>query len=741
MSRQVQSRTSANFILYVLGLFLIWEWLRPIGELTNTGNVKVFILFLVLSFLLAFFRIAAVFSGLVKVIYIVYILHYLYDDTPFLAFNWIGMFLSEILQNLAIMFDTNWPEMSDMFKSLLFFILLWLMAYLIDYWLIRKRRIFTFFLLTMIYITVLDTFTPYNAEDAIVRTVIIGFTVMGMLTYFRLRDKERLENDNRFLLKWMVPLLVFVAISAAIGYISPKAKPIWPDPVPFIQSMSNKSVNEGAGGGGVKRVGYSADDSRLGGSIQGDDTVVFEAEVESPHYWKVETKDTYTGKGWIQSDRAMALNESESSFFYEGEEIPFLSYEEGDNVKLTKYRSRVKFVQSFSYLLYPLGVQDVIGNELSFMIESGNERIVLQDTIDSYTVRYNKPQYSLTALTNADMEKFARGNEEMFRRYVQLPDTLPQRVIDLANEITKNEDNAFNKARAIERYFSQNGFVYSQSGVTIPGDEADYVDQFLFETKLGYCDNYSTSMVALLRSIGIPARWVKGFTEGEVKRSNGSTSIYEITNNNAHSWVEAYFPEVGWVSFEPTQGFSNENSYINDVRNESHDKEKTEEEKKKDAANPTTPKPTPEEQNAASQKNSWSFTEWWNKVKLYSQNYWEEYLGSLIGIIFIGWLILAFRHKWMPYYFIWKFRTKNKEEDFPKAYLILLKSLEIAGMGKEDNLTLREYAKQIDHLYESNEMVILTTKYEEYLYKGSLKTSRWIELKELWENLIKRTTS
>ena len=75
------------------------------------------------------------------------------------------------------------------------------------------------------------------------------------------------------------------------------------------------------------------------------------------------------------------------------------------------------------------------------------------------------------------------------------------------------------------------------------------MDQFLFETKIGYCDNFSTSMVVMLRSLGIPARWVKGFAPGEIVQREDSIPVYEVTNNNAHSWVEAYFPNVGWMHF------------------------------------------------------------------------------------------------------------------------------------------------------------------------------------------------
>src|SRR5699024_10759867 len=122
------------------------------------------------------------------------------------------------------------------------------------------------------------------------------------------------------------------------------------------------------------------------------------------------------------------------------------------------------------------------------------------------------------------------------------------------------------KTKAIEQYFNSNGFVYQISDVLIPDEDEDYVDQCLYETKAGYCDNYSTSMVVMLRTLDILARWVKGFTGGEkideTEDANGNKrDVYEITNANAHSWVEVYFPEAGWVPFEPTQGFSNETDF------------------------------------------------------------------------------------------------------------------------------------------------------------------------------------
>lgn len=734
--------TIANFLLYILGFFLIWEWLRPLEELTNTDNVIVFNLFLALSLLLAFLRVPSLLSGTIKTIYIIFILQYLYYEGSFLTFQWIQPFVTEFIDNLALVFNTSWPEMTNMFKSCLCFILLWLMAYLIDYWLIKRRKIFTFFLLTIIFITVLDTFTIYSANNAIIRTVIIGFTAMGMLTFFRINEKENVRNTRGSILRWMIPLFLCVIVSAGIGYLTPKADPIWPDPVPFIQTMGNKGgEDEGEGqGNGVHRVGYSVDDSRLGGDFIGDSSLVFVSEVEEPHYWKVETKDTYTGKGWVQSEESLKLSRDNFEVLDHGGDIPFVSFVEGESVKRTESESTVQFANAFSYLLYPLGVKEVSATNSYMEIESGNERGVFNGYVESYSVKYDVPEYSLNALTTADMEAFVRDNPDMANRYLQLPDSLPQRVQDLAADITKNDENVFAKVRAIETYFSANGFVYSQSNVAIPEGDEDYVDQFLFETKLGYCDNYSTSMVTLLRSIGIPSRWVKGFTEGEFVETDGEIRRYEVTNNNAHSWVEVYFPEVGWVSFEPTQGFSNANTYLNDVETDRNTESTETQTPEGQEQQPETPENKPEDPEQTMEPTS-PATEGWRNYTTAAKENWQWIALVLVIIVVVGFTVYKFRYKWMPYYYIWKFKDIKDEGNFPKAYIVLLHLLEIAGLQKKEEITLREYAKQIDHIYSSKEMSQLTAKYEEYLYKGQIQKETWEELRELWENLIKKTTA
>ena len=98
-----------------------------------------------------------------------------------------------------------------------------------------------------------------------------------------------------------MPLLFVIVISGTFANFMPKQDPIWPDPVPYFKSIVLGTGRDGTGiGNGVKTSGYGTDDALLGGSFVQDETLVFEARVANKQYWKIETKNTYTSKGWEQ---------------------------------------------------------------------------------------------------------------------------------------------------------------------------------------------------------------------------------------------------------------------------------------------------------------------------------------------------------------------------------------------------------------------------------------------------------
>ncbi len=112
--------------------------------------------------------------------------------------------------------------------------------------------------------------------------------------------------------------------------------------------------------------------------------------------------------------------------------------------------------------------------------------------------------------------------------------------------------NNYEKAKAIEQYFAQNNFTYTLS----PGSfdkSGDFVDQFLFDNKKGYCTYYATAMAVLLRCAGIPSRYVEGYV---LPSKEQGSDVYKVTGKQSHAWVEAYFEGLGWLQFEPTIAYT-----------------------------------------------------------------------------------------------------------------------------------------------------------------------------------------
>jgi transglutaminase-like putative cysteine protease len=131
-------------------------------------------------------------------------------------------------------------------------------------------------------------------------------------------------------------------------------------------------------------------------------------------------------------------------------------------------------------------------------------------------------------------------------RYLQLPGTVPDRIKQLAETVTAGKTTVYDKAVAIEAYLRT--YQYAESISPAP-EGRDAVDYFLFDSKTGYCEYFSSSMVVMLRSLGIPAREVTGFSAGQLDETSG---LYTIREKNAHAWPQVYFPNYGWIDFEPT---------------------------------------------------------------------------------------------------------------------------------------------------------------------------------------------
>ena len=158
------------------------------------------------------------------------------------------------------------------------------------------------------------------------------------------------------------------------------------------------------------------------------------------------------------------------------------------------------------------------------------------------------PTYSWTSRVAVYSEQqLARATVSPDPTYTQLPDDLPDRIRDLAIDITSGLSGPYAKAKAIETYLSTQ-YPYrladSEDDLVPPG--RDPVDWFLFDHREGTCGVFSTAFAVMARSIGLPARVVSGWMIAE---TDGTQTVY---TDQGHQWAEVAFDGLGWVGFEPT---------------------------------------------------------------------------------------------------------------------------------------------------------------------------------------------
>ncbi len=167
------------------------------------------------------------------------------------------------------------------------------------------------------------------------------------------------------------------------------------------------------------------------------------------------------------------------------------------------------------------------------------QNALVHDNINSFIARW-------------DFYELFRERAKLIReRYTVLPEELPSRVRELAEEITSDYDTTYDKLKAIEAYLQK--YTYSLSPSS-PPEGQDFVDYFLFEGKSGYCTSYATAMAVLGRCIGVPMRYMEGFV-AKFEYQDKEDNMYPIKNSQAHSWAEAYMEGIGWIPFEATSPF------------------------------------------------------------------------------------------------------------------------------------------------------------------------------------------
>jgi len=525
-----------------------------------------------------------------------------------LLFNlrlWLRMLLQFIGVLVAHLFVVDWqpqPLRWDSIQAVLdsllavvmpfhpyvwFALSVWLIYVTLSKLLHTREQVFFTMVLSVIVLAIADSYTSIYLWDETAYVVVSGLILMVNRHFDEFRRKHPHTWTYITEYPWGITFTagVLIAFIGLMSVIAPNVRPLLVDPYTAWHQLQGRSVNFSVKedtqtaiaslsmNDGTSSSGYGRDDSQLGGGFNYNFDPVFQVTTPVRSYWRGESKSIYTGEGWLGSQEL-----PEISMYQVGDIIePEIKLE--DSVPVQQFTQRVTWIDEESptkiFGAYPIvtidslnGLADNTEDYFGKNMKNGAVQLLSSNTpIQSYTVTSAVPAASERELRDVP----AAVIEDSMREYVQLPNTLPDRVYDLVDTITADYETPYEQVKAIETYL-RNNYLYTNTPDESKGTSLDFVDRFLFEIGEGYCDFFSTAMAVMVRTMDIPARWVKGYTAGAMDErssemmeqyyaSSGQTApnvdlTYVVRNADAHSWVEVYFEGYGWIMFEPTAGFT-----------------------------------------------------------------------------------------------------------------------------------------------------------------------------------------
>ncbi|MBE7549705.1 MAG: DUF4129 domain-containing protein [Anaerolineales bacterium] len=281
------------------------------------------------------------------------------------------------------------------------------------------------------------------------------------------------------------------------------------------------------------------------------DEIVMYVRSPSRSYWRSHSYDFYTGESWGQSDPTLTPVARRRRVYFEISPplgSPQSSAQAGQaGQQIVQSFTLAKDQPNLVFAAYRPAEIFIVAENLS---RDSGDGLRLPETLKAgmtYSVVSYRPNFDPTLLRQAS----TRYPPNISQRYLQLPANISERVSNLAQTLTAPYTNNYDKVIALTEHLLTN-YPYNFFPPPHP-PRAEVVDTFLFEDRQGVCEQYVTALVVMARTLGIPARLATGYGSGDY---NPLTGYYEVRLNHAHSWAEVYFPESGWVPFDPTPGWT-----------------------------------------------------------------------------------------------------------------------------------------------------------------------------------------
>lgn len=485
------------------------------------------------------------------------------------------------------------------------------------------------------------------------------------------------------------------------------------DPIRRLSEIMNRLVEPIESEGPATADYYGGDSLNLGGAIRlGDQVIMFIKAPQEQHvYWRSRVFERYVNGRWTPSATLRVPDFS-----------PPLEINQPSGGDLGRQvLTQVITMNSPSRLIYaaPQPISVNIAGRMDLVRTSENQT----DTNSPVNVSVIRPEkviergqsYEVTSEISVATAEQLRSAGTNYPEWVSQANTyaggISGNTAGLARQIVENAGaiTVYDQAKAIETYL-RNNISYNES-IPTPPPGVDPIDWFLFTEQQGYCTYYATAMVAMLRTLGIPARMAAGFASGEY---NAELDQYVIKEKDAHTWVEVYFPGYGWVEFEPTsdkEPINREGEPPNPSQNNPDIQTPTPIPTNTPTPAPSpTPLPSPTQSDSAGQQQN-------QPTPTPSPSATPVILPTPTVIVapppppsapILGWLVQALGLAFLIFasililvllalftYWWWEYRGMGGLSPISKAYARLMRYLSLIGFRSADNETPEERRRRI----------------------------------------------